>query len=365
VAKSYQFVGSETHGGQRKLWLSLASAMLTVSLAACGGSDSGGGGGSSPPVTITPTPSPSPPPAPQPTPNPSPTPSPTPTSWAAGAAALYDVQPNPAACQAGTLKASVRQEMLGWVNAARALHGLPPVVHSDVANQATAEASLMMAVNRTLSHTPPTSWTCYTNSGGAVAGSSNLIGGWGNGLPWSSEDALLAGWLTERNSATIGHRRWLLDPFLGQITYGRVAYQNANGDRADSATMKMFDFATSVPAPAPSSVPAFVAYPYGNYPARYFGTASILSFTVIANPAGRFASGNANVRFDNATVTVSAAGANLPVTDVAFDNVGYGVPNSLQWRVAGLQAGTSYTVRISGVTGAPQSVYEYSFRIVS
>lgn len=349
----------------RKLYLGFSSALLTLALAACGGSDSGGGsggGGTTPPVTVTPSPSPTP--APTPPPSPTPSPAPTPTSWAAGAAALYDVAPNPASCQPGILKASVRHEMLARVNAVRALHRLPPVVHSDVDNQGAADSSLMMAVNRTLNHTPPSSWTCFTNAGADAAASGNLIGGWGNGLPWSSEDALLAGWMTERNSATIGHRRWLLDPFLGQITYGRVAYQSANGDRADAATMKVFSFSSNPPAPAASSIPDYVAYPYGDYPIRYFAPGDILSFSVVANRGGRFASGNANVRFDSAVVTVSAGSTDLPVTQVANDNVGYGLPNSIQWRVTGLQRNTSYTVRIVGVTGAPQSGYEYSFRIV-
>lgn len=348
----------------RKLFLGFSTAMLTLAISACGGSDSGGssGGGGNPPVTVTPTPSPTPAPTPPPTSTPSPTPAPT--SWVAGAAALYDAAPNPANCQTGTLKASVRQEMLARVNALRALHRLPPVVHSDVDNQGAAESSLMMVVNRTLSHTPPSNWTCYTSAGADAAAKGNLIGGWGNGLPWSSEDALLAGWMTERNSVTIGHRRWLLDPFLGQITYGRVAYQSANGDRADAATMKVFGFANTSPVPAAASVPDYVAYPYGDYPLRYFGPGDILSFSVVASRAGRFSGGNSNVRFDNAVVTVSAGSAELPVTQLANDNVGYGLPNSIQWRVTGLQRNTSYTVRIVGVTGAPQSGYEYSFRIV-
>ena len=53
----------------------------------------------------------------------------------------------------------------------------------------------------------------------------------------------------------------------------------------------------------------------------------------------------------------------LTVSDVSSDNDGFGVANSVQWHVAGLQAGVTYTVTISGVTGAPQSSYTYTFRI--
>ena len=70
------------------------------------------------------------------------------------------------------------------------------------------------------------------------------------------------------------------------------------------------------------------------------------------------------IGFGGATVRVSDAGGDLTVTNVASDNIGYGLPNSIQWKVTGLQANTTYTVRITGVTGAPSSSYQYTFRIV-
>ena len=339
-------------------WLLLAASLLPLSLAACGGGDSGSSSGGA--VTV-PTGTPTPAPGSTPTPSPTPNPTPSATSWAT-VSALYGVQPNRSSCAAGTLKASVQADMLANVNDLRSLHGLPPVVYYSGANQAVQESSLMQAAANTLSHTPPTSWACYTAAGANAASSSNLIGGWGTGLPWSSDDTLLAGWMTERNSASIGHRRWLLDPFLGQITYGRVAYVNTNGSRADAATMKVFGF-PSDPTIAPSSIPNFVAYPFGNYPARYFGAGDILSFSVVANKSSRFANGS--VSFANATITVQAGGTSLPVTGMASDNRPYGLANSIEWRVTGLQANTDYTVTISGVTGAAQTTYQYNFKIVS
>jgi uncharacterized protein YkwD len=341
---------------------SLASAsLLAFPLAACGGS---GSVGSAPVVIATPTPSssptPSPSPTPAPTPTPSPTPTPTPTSWSAAAAAMYDVQPDIAGCRTGTLKASVRAEMLARLNALRALHNLPAVTHSDADNAQVDESSLMQAANNTLSHTPPTSWLCYTATGSTGAGSSNLIGGWGTGLRWSSEDAYLGLWLTEGGSASIGHRRWILDPFLGKIAYGRVAQQLANGSRSDAASMKVFGFAAT--PPTPTGLPAYVAYPFGDYPVRYFGTGDYLSFSVVASASSRGANGG--VSFSGATVTVSNGSTNLAVTDVTSDNQGYGLPNSIQWRVTGLATNTTYTVRITGVTGAPQTSYEYTFKVV-
>ncbi len=345
-----------------KPWLKLAVSLLPLTLAACGGGgDSGGASSSGSSVTTVPSQTPTPTPGPTPSPSPTPTPASKATSWAT-VAEHYDIQPNRNSCAAGTLKAAVQAEMLANVNAMRALHGLPAVAYYAGGNQAVQESSLMQAAANTLSHTPPTSWACYTAAGADAAGSSNLIGGWGTGLPWSSEDDLLAGWMTERNSASIGHRRWLLDPFLGQISYGRVAYVGTGGSRADAATMKVFGF-PSDPTIVPSSIPNYVAYPQGNYPAKYFGAGDILSFSVVANKSGRF--GNGSVSFANATITVQSGSTSLPVTGKASDNQGYGLPNNIEWRVTGLQNNTDYSVTISGVTGAPQTSYTYSFRIVS
>lgn len=326
-------------------------------LGGCGGDGSSSGGG---PIIITPAPTPSPTTTPTPTPTSAPSPTPSPTGWAAQAAALYDVQPNAAACTAGTLRATVKADFLAKLNAVRALHNLQAVTYSSVEDDQEAAAALMMAVNKALSHTPPTTWTCYSASGATAAGSSNLIGGWGTGLGFSSEDDYLAGWLRETGSASIGHRRWILNPFLGKLSYGRASLVLGDGSRASAAAMKVFSFSGGVAVPG--GVPGFVAYPHGDYPARYFQPGDYLSFSAVANAGGAFGA-NSSVRFAAATIQVSGPSGNLTVTDVSSDNDGYGVANSVQWRVAGLQAGVTYTVTISGVTGAPQSSYTYSFRI--
>ena len=50
---------------------------------------------------------------------------------------------------------------------------------------------------------------------------------------------------------------------------------------------------------------------------------------------------------------------------MSFDNVGYGIPNNLQWKVAGLQSNVRYAVTIANVrvAGAART-YDYTFRIV-
>lgn len=346
---------------------SIMCLLPIAALAACGGGGGGGGGTTTAPgpiATAAPAPQPTPTPSPSPTssPGPSGTPTPTPTGFAAQAAALYDLQPDPANCRAGTLKASVKAALLADFNALRALHRLPPVSYSDAEDVQEADSSLMMAVNRALSHDPPSSWTCYSASGATGAGASNLIIAWGTGLGFASDDSQLASWMNEGGSPDIGHRRWMLSPFLGKTSYGRISYVAADGTRVTAASMRVFNFNGG--AGAVSGVPPFVAYPYGDYPVRYFRAGDYLSFTAIANPAGSFGA-NGNVRYSAATITVTGPSGALAVTNVSSDNSGYGVANSLQWRVAGLQNGVSYSVRIAGITGAPQGEYSYTFRIVN
>lgn len=348
-------------------WKCGAALAALIAVAGCGGSGNSGGGSAAVPVvsTVTPTPSPSPTatatPTPAPTASPTPTPVATPTSWSAAAAALYDVQPDAATCRAGTLKASVKADFLARLNTIRALHQLPAVTYSGFEDTQEAESSLMMAVAKRLSHTPSGDWTCYTAGGSTAAGSSNLVGGWGTGLGFNSEDDYLGLWLTEGGSAAIGHRRWILNPFLGKTSYGRVALVLPDGSRASAASMRVFNFAAG--GPVPTGLPAYVAYPSGDYPARYFDLSAYLSFSVVAGTTGTFGA-NANVGFGRATITVTGPAGALSVSDVSSDNDGYGLANNVQWRVAGLQRGTSYTVRIAGVTGAPQADYSYTFRIV-
>ena len=338
---------------------------LVALLAGCGG---GGASGSDPVgVVTTPAPTPSPTATASPTPTAvTPTPTPTATGFTAQAAAMYAVQPSIAGCAPGQLSTATTNAVLASLNGIRALHRLPPVTYSSADEAAAQAAALLQAANDSLSHTPPTSWKCYTALGAAGSGASNLYGGFGNGLGLISDDAVLAGWLTETNNIvanSVGHRRWLLYPFLGSVAYGRVAGASPTQTRADASALKVFNTAGS--GVANGTLPAFVAYPYQDYPARYFSTNALLSFGVVA---GATATSNANrtVNFASAVVTVrQRGGGTLAVSRQSFDNDGYGLPNNLQFAVAGLQAGTYYDVTIDGVVvNGTRTNYAYFFRIV-
>ena len=336
---------------------------LVALVTGCGGSS---GGGASDTVTVVTTPAPNPTATPAPLPSPTPTPTPAPTGFTAQAAAMYATQPDIAGCQPGQLSAATTQAVLASLNGIRALHRLPPVTYSAGDEAAAQAAALLQAANDSLSHTPPTSWKCHTALGATGSATSNLYAGFGNGLGVQSDDSILAGWMTETDNVAVdnvGHRRWLLDPFLGTIAYGRVIGASPTRTRGDAAAIKVFGNAGS--GSVNGTLPPFVAYPYGDYPARYFATDALLSFGVIASTT-RGSSANAQVDYAGAVITVRQRGGGaLSVSKQSSDNQGYGLPNNLQFAVAGLQSGTTYDVTIDGVSvsGTRQS-YSYSFRIV-
>lgn len=279
---------------------------------------------------------------------------------------LYAVSPDMASCRPGQMSAAARSEILESVNRVRALHLLPPVTYLAADEPQAMAAALMMSANRSLSHSPPARWRCYSALGAHGAGSANLHGGVATSLAFfMSNDAIVAGWVTDIYNSVpnnIGHRRWILDPFLTTIAFGRAAIADG-GDLIDSAVLKVFDFSAS--GDVPRSLPEFVAYPFGDYPARYFESGARLSFGAIADRANK--SGNANVSYARAAVTVrQRGGAALTVSNISFDTSGFGLPNNIQFDVAGLVQGTMYEVTVANVevNGAPRT-YTYSFRIVA
>lgn len=347
----------------RKL-ISLLLATLATTTACDGGGGSLGGGS-----VVTPTPTPGV--TPTPTPGPTPTPAPGSTEPANGAefyssiATLYSVQPDLSTCRAGTLKPEVGQRVLTVLNNIRAFHRLPPVTYASADEANVMQSALMQAANGSLSHTPPSSWACFTAGGSTASAQSNLYLGMGNGLNYTRNDDLVVGWLTDIDNVVIdsvGHRRWLLYPFLSTVAYGRVAGRYQLSNKSDGAAIKVINTTQATPA----TLPDIVAYPYEDYPARYFANGALFSFGVIANKSSNFGSPNGTVNYASATIEVrERGGGTLAVSRKAFDNDGYGLPNNLQWAVAGLKANTYYDVTIDRVNvGGANRTYTYFFRIV-
>ena len=119
-------------------------------------------------------------------------------------------------CDAGDVDAAGRTRALGLVNLYRTMAGLPTVTDDAAKNDTAQDCALMMHANNTLSHTPPSSWACYSDSGATGAGRSNIATGPGV----MAVDMYMQDW---GNDSTIGHRRWILSNSLGPIGLGSTS----------------------------------------------------------------------------------------------------------------------------------------------
>lgn len=278
------------------------------------------------------------------------------------AAGPYTVAPDVAACQAGSLKDTERQAALARLNQIRARHGLPSVTYDSTSDAAVTAAALIMVANKTLTHSPTADMNCYSAAGNTGASTSNLYLRSGGSTLGVASTVPVDAFLTDDGVPSLGHRRWVLDPFLAKTAFGRV------DGSADGSTMTMAAALKVIGGPAANLAGTsvdHVAYPEGDYPASLVKADWYLSFSVLADPLVRGNNGSSHVDFSNATIEVDNGLTTLPVTSVSYNYDGYGLPNILQWKVTGLASNTQYQVRIAPVlVNGEMRSYQYTFRLV-
>ena len=168
-------------------------------------------------------------------------------------AALYAEAPDIEHCRAGRLRPEVVTTLTARVNEVRALHGLAPVTYDASTEDTAVAAALTFAANGSLSHYPGSWWRCFTEDASTGARLSNIFGGLASErLIFVSMDEMVTGWMTDvrhMNPGSIGHRRWLLDPFLASISFGRVAGLLPDGRRTDGAALRIIGSNRVVPQP--------------------------------------------------------------------------------------------------------------------
>jgi hypothetical protein len=173
-----------------------------------------------------------------------------------------------------------------------------------------------------LSHTPPRSWRCWTASGAANAGRSNLA----LSYPAVTAAGVVTQYLDDAGTSNrpAGHRRWLLNPFATQM--GSASTNNAN--------------AMTVIGPTSSSRPnpAYTSWPTSGW------------FPNTLEPAGRWSlsTGNRAVSFRKATVRVYRNGTLLKTVKNPVED-GYAMP-TLVWQVpTSLAESGTFRVVVSGI----------------
>jgi len=117
-------------------------------------------------------------------------------------------------CDPGTMSAEAIQDTLRRVNLYRWLVGMPAVNHDASRHSEMMECAHMMDVNNSLSHRPPSSWTCYTSGGASAAGRSNIALGYRTG------GSAIDGYMSDRGTTSLGHRRWIVGERLTTVEMG-------------------------------------------------------------------------------------------------------------------------------------------------
>ena len=254
---------------------------------------------------------------------------------------------NHSTCNAGTTNPDFRASVLQRIVYYRAMAGVSTAIGlSEAWNASTQDAALMFSSNNALSHTPPRSWTCYTESGASAAGASNIA------IGWHGRDAVDAYVMDGgSNNAPVGHRRWLLHPPTQTFGTGDVpdvgSFRESNalwviGSNWNSSGPMRDGF---VAWPPPGYVPYQVVYPRWSF----------------SYPGADFSGASVQMTFNGTPVSITL--------ESRADN-GYGL-NTIVWRPSSMghsspwprpTADSTYTIRITNVGGVSQPI-EYSVTV--
>jgi hypothetical protein len=222
---------------------------------------------------------------------------------------------------------------LKLVNLYRWLADLPPVTSDPTMDKQAQACALLQRANNMLSHTPPTTWTCYNMEGATASGRCNISTGPGV--------ASVDGYMVDPgNPTTIGHRRWILSNTFGPTGLGSTDKH--------SCMMTFGKMKVGKPWqawPAPGAIPLQAMQ--GGFGQKVDST----GWTVQSD----------TINLASAQVSVMADGMALPVTITQLGS-GYGSKYAIRFNPMGWSttAGKTYTV---AVTGAPMPI-NYTVQIV-
>jgi hypothetical protein len=244
---------------------------------------------------------------------------------------------NADSCDAGNISALAQQRTLDRINYYRRLCGVPDIITFDpVSDSLCREAALMMKANNKLSHTPDTSFSCYTQGGDNAAGSSNLALG-------AHSSGAIALYMRDpgAGNTAAGHRRWILYPRASVFGHGSTDRSSALWVFGNRVTRPPLDF---VAYPAKGFFPAPLVYP------RW-------SFSI------------PSADFTNATVTMTNPLGNAVTLNIVHTNGGFG-DRTIVWEpdMTAIDLANpidqTYHIEIKGVVGAPFADYAYDVVII-
>jgi hypothetical protein len=239
-------------------------------------------------------------------------------------------------CVPGTLAPVVYERTLQRIIYFRHLVGLPTsVIYESGRNAKCQQASLMCLANRTLDHSPPATWACYTADGAEACGRANLSS--------ASAAGAIRGQIADNGSGNFaaGHRRWIL------YSKGRTF-----GIGSGSSYCALWVLGNSS-NPIPDNMPDFIAYPSAGY----------VPAPLVFN---RWSFGIPGADFRNAQVSMSGPEGAVSLTKETVSHNSYG-DNTVVWVPSGISSTStsdvSYTVTVNDVRSASRVSYTYTVTI--
>lgn len=234
-----------------------------------------------------------------------------------------------AACSAGDTAQAYKDATLERINYYREMAQLPPILGlREDWTSGCQETALMMIAEGRLSHTPSLPWRCYTASGAATAGQSNLSLG-------AAGPIAVDAYMRDQGGGNeiVGHRRWLLYP--PQREMGSGSTTERNGQYVGSNALRVIQSW----GPRPTT-PEWVAWPPPGFVPQQ-----------VAFPRWSFSMYQAN--FSNATVAMVHKGSAVVLQVVARDSRFIGDP-VIVWEPQGVpivppEEEMRYQVAITGV----------------
>ncbi len=243
---------------------------------------------------------------------------------------------NISGCNAGTAPQTTADMVIKRINYFRKLVGLNNNTTLDATKfPMYQQAAFLMKANSQLSHTPPNTWTCWTQAGYDGANTSNLAMG-----SHGSNSVTLFMTDNGTNNKAVGHRRWILHSAKTQFSYGTT-----------DATMSLGCIGT---AGGNTLIPEFIAYP----PKGFMPQNLVFA---------RWSFGLPKADFSNATVTMTGPSGPVVLAIVSKTDNGYG-DNTVIWEPVGVittnASDQNYKVTVSGVANAPKTSYSYDVTII-
>jgi hypothetical protein len=277
-----------------------------------------------------------------------------------------------AACDPGTISPAWRAAMIARINVFRKLARLLPVTEFNAAtddkDEKTLSASMLYSANNSLSHSIPTTWTCYPSAFagstvgalGASAGSASNIGlSSGNGF---ATPAVINAYMDDGGSGNfvVGHRRWILNPPQVSMTTSSVPASAGGGS---GNALWVIGGPTN---PLGSSASDGVGWPPSGF----------VPYQLLPSGSNRWSFSYPGANFSATTVTMTKNGQSVAI--LGYDsrtNNGY-ADNTIVWRPNNVAANgadvsynnpgsdQTYVVTVSGVTNTPSSVFTYNVTVI-